>query len=50
VRRDGAGAAAVPDAAIGVKEDDADVGTVKGKVDGRQGTYLRAMTAEAGAS
>ena len=48
VRGRGPGAAAVPDAAVGVKEDDADIGTMERKV--RQGTYLRAMTAEAGAS
>jgi hypothetical protein len=48
MRRRRPGAAAVPDAAVRVKEDDADIGTVKRKV--RQETYLRAMTAEAGAS
>jgi hypothetical protein len=50
VRRRGAGPAAVPDPAIGVEQHDADVRTVEGKVDGRQGGYRRAMTAEAGAS
>ena len=44
----GSGAAAVPDAAVRVKEDDADIGTMESKV--RQRRYLRAMTAEAGAS
>ena len=48
MRGRGPGAAAVPDAAVGMKEDDADIGTMERKV--RQGTYLRAMTAEAGAS
>jgi hypothetical protein len=48
VRRDGVAAAAVPDAAVGVEQDDADIGTMERQV--RQRTYLRAMTAEAGAS
>jgi hypothetical protein len=50
VRRDRAGAAAIPDPAVGVEQDDADVRTVEGKIDGRQGGYRLAMTAEAGAS
>jgi len=50
VRGRGPGAAAVPDAPILVEEDNADIGTIEGKIENRQGGYLRAMTAEAGAS
>jgi hypothetical protein len=50
VRARGPGAAAVPDAPILVEEDNADIGTIEGKIENRQGGYLRAMTAEAGAS
>jgi hypothetical protein len=50
VWRRGRGAAAVPDAAVLVEKDDADIGTIEGKVDRGQDDYLRAMTAEAGAS
>jgi hypothetical protein len=50
VRRRGLAAASVPDAAVLVEKDDADIGTIEGKVDRGQDDYLRAMTAEAGAS
>jgi hypothetical protein len=50
VRGRSPGAATVPDAPILVEEDNADIGTIEGKIENRQGGYLRAMTAEAGAS
>jgi hypothetical protein len=50
VRRQRVAAAAVPDTAVGVEQDDADIGPIEGKVDGRQNGYRLAMTAEAGAS
>jgi hypothetical protein len=55
VRRRGLAAASVPDAAVLVEKDDADIGPIEGEVgwgqdDWGQDDYLRAMTAEAGAS
>jgi hypothetical protein len=50
VRRDGVAAAAVPDPAVAVEQDDADIGAIERKVRDGQDGYLRAITAEAGAS
>jgi hypothetical protein len=50
VRRRGVATPAVPDAAVAVEKDDADIGPIERKVRNGQDGYLRAMTAEAGAS
>jgi hypothetical protein len=55
VRRRGRGAPSVPDAAVLMEQDDADIGTIEGQIgwgqdDWGQDGYLWAMTAEAGAS